>query len=95
MTTIDVAFHRRHGDALVLEASADDDVGALERVGTGGVPQPHDEVRADLRELQRRAGSDRLLDVGDGRDRLPVDVDGLGRILGLGERLGEDDHDGL
>ncbi len=41
---------------------------------------------------QRLTGGGRALGIGDRRQRLVVDLDQLGRILGLGQRLG--DHEG-
>ena len=50
-------------------------------------------VRAELRVDERRAVLERLLDVGDRRERLVLDLDELGRVLGERAGLGDDDGD--
>ena len=52
-------------------------------------------VRAELLVHERRAGCERLLEVGNGRQRLVVDLDELGSVLREGAALGDDDGDGV
>ena len=70
-----------------------DDVGALEHVALVARADRGREVRAELLELQRRAGRERGLGIGDRRQRVVLDDDGLGRVGRGGAGLGDDDRD--
>ena len=88
-------LHRRRVDARVQRVELDDDVGVLEhairRVGIARLPREDVvvgltfEVRAD----DRRVSVERLLRVGDHRQRVVIDVDTFERVLGLRRRLGD------
>ena len=90
-----VALHRHHRDPLVVHARPDDDVGAVQRVGPVGGAQAGGDVRAEVGELQRRAGRHGLLDVDGGGQRRVVDVHELRGVGGGRRALGDDHGDGL
>jgi hypothetical protein len=78
-----VALHRHHGDALVHEPSAHDDVGAVERVHFGCLAHPGGEVAGDAVDLDRCTIGESRLGVGDGTERFVVDDHRLRRVDGL------------
>ena len=88
-----VGLHRHRGDALVDEAALDHDVGAVEDGRVLAEVELDREVRAVLGEQERGAVGERRLRVDDDRQRVVVDDDQLGRVDGLGARLGDDRGD--
>jgi hypothetical protein len=90
-----VAFHRHHGDPLVLEAAADHDVGIAQRVDVIAVAQPRRQVRADRFELQRCIRRQCRLGIDNGRQRVVVDEDGIGGVDSVSLGVGDDDGDGI
>ena len=87
-------LHRHGRQALVDEAAAHDDVGALERALVG-VAALEGEVRALVGEQLRRAVLERALGVDDDVERLDVDLDELGGVDRGAAALGHDDRDRL
>ena len=91
-------LHRVGDQPLVDDALADHDLGPVDgRVGAGlvaDVPLEDDVVGGVLVELRRAIG-DGLLHVDDRRQRLPIDLDGLERVVGLGLRVGDHRRDAL
>ena len=87
-------LYRVRDQTRLVVATRDDDVGILELLAGGIRVQPPDValVRAEVRVDERCAVVQSLRHVGDRVERLPVDLDELGRVAGLGTRLG--DHDG-
>ena len=77
---------------LVDHPGADDDVGALERVGAVLVAPACCHVGAEALELEGRVVGHRRLDIGDHRQVVVVDVDQLGRVDGQGP-VGDDEGD--
>ncbi len=90
-----VALDRRGRDALVDHPDAGHVVGVVEHVGGVLGRALGRDVGADRLELQRRVVGEGLLDVGDGRQVVVVDVDQLGGIHRLGAGLGDDEGDGV
>ncbi len=90
-----VALHRHHGDALVDEAAAHDDVGALEHIASVSVEEARGQVRPELVELHGRAGLQRRLRVDHGGQRLVVDHDRLGGVGGLGHGVRQHGDHGI
>ena len=80
-TAIAFALHRHDRDALVLDAGPHDDVGVGEHVAVvaAGLDRGR-EVRAELLELQRRAGRERGFGIDDRGQRVVLDDDRLGRV---------------
>jgi len=77
--------------ALVLDASLDDHVGALEHVAPIAWFDRGRQVGAELLELQWRIGREGGLGVGDGGQRVVLDDHRFGRVGRRGAGLG--DHD--
>ena len=92
-----VRFHRRHRDPLVHVAAANDDVGVAEdrvvrpdRWRRAATLSPCASNTIGAPSASASSGTH------DGRQRLVVDDDHVGRVLRLGGGLGEDDgHDRL
>ena len=84
------------GDDAVVDQVDRDDVGRPGELGVGGRRVAQVPVEADvaggLVPHQGRAVGDGVVQVRDGRQRVVVDLDELGRVLGLRLGLG-DDHD--
>ena len=78
-------------------APRDDDVGRVDRrLDVVGLELPDVAlVRPEVLVHERRAVLERLLDVGDRRERLVVDLDELGRVLRERTALGDDDRDAV
>ena len=98
MAEPDARLHRDHGDAGVDDVELGDMRRAGEsRVDLGGVAEM--EIQCDIVgdvivEL-RRAGFGRFRRIGHRRQRLDVDLDGLGGVAGLRQRIGHDKGDGI
>ena len=83
---------------LLIELERDDVLG----VGEGGVDrvlvahhQPDRDIVGGLVPHRGRTGLDRVFDIDHRRQRLVVDLDELGGVLGLEQRFGDDKGDAL
>jgi hypothetical protein len=93
-------LHRVDDDAVVDELERDNARGfgkrSVRRDGVARIVVPvEDCVAGNVVEQRRRAGSDRILDLSDRRQRFVLDLDSLRRITRSGQGLGHDQHDRL